>query len=50
MNQDGTFLTDEALKKTYKNHGISIKKPTISSCGSGLTACVLDLGLQILGN
>jgi len=27
-----------------------VKKPVVTSCGSGVTACVLALGLYQLGN
>jgi thiosulfate/3-mercaptopyruvate sulfurtransferase len=45
-----TFLPAEALAQRYAKAGIDITKPTVASCGSGVTACMLALGLALLGN
>ena len=29
--------------------GIDLNKPVVTSCGSGVTACVLALGLHLIG-
>jgi thiosulfate/3-mercaptopyruvate sulfurtransferase len=44
-NPDGTVKSNEEIQKIFEAQGADITKPSISSCGSGLTACVIDLGL-----
>lgn len=46
--EDGRFKSLAALKKTFLEKGVDITAPTIVSCGSGVTAAVLALGLQSL--
>ena len=48
---DTKLLLHEAqLSELFMNAGIEIQKPTVTSCGSGVTACNLALALYILGN
>lgn len=49
LNPDGTFKTTDEVAALFQAHGISSTKPTINSCGSGVTACVLELGQQLVG-
>ncbi|NP_001312366.1 thiosulfate/3-mercaptopyruvate sulfurtransferase 1, mitochondrial-like [Nicotiana tabacum] len=44
-----TLLSTEELKKKFDQEGISLDKPVITSCGTGVTACILALGLHRLG-
>ena len=44
-----TVLPAEALRARFIEAGIDLNKPVITSCGSGITACVLAFGLQLLG-
>jgi thiosulfate/3-mercaptopyruvate sulfurtransferase len=44
-----TVLPAAALKTRFTEAGIDPAKPVITSCGSGVTACVLALGLYLLG-
>lgn len=44
-----TFLPAEKLRDTFRAAGVDLKKPVVTSCGSGVTACVLALGLYLLG-
>ena len=46
---DGTMLPTDKLKAAIEAAGIDIDKPVISSCGSGITACILALALARLG-
>ena len=48
--QGGTFQSPETLAEIYSSVGATGDRPVICSCGSGVTACVLALGLHILGN
>jgi thiosulfate/3-mercaptopyruvate sulfurtransferase len=45
----GTVLPPDALRTMFKNAGIDPQKPVVTSCGSGVTACVLALGLDLVG-
>lgn len=40
---------DKELAKIFLDKGVDTTLPTINSCGSGVTACVVDLGLSVLG-
>ena len=46
---DGTLLPPEALRNAFAQAGVELDKPIVASCGSGITACVLALGLHVLG-
>lgn len=45
----GTFLTGAALEARFADSGLDLGAPVVASCGSGVTACVLALGLHLLG-
>lgn len=49
LNEDGTLKSAEALAQVFETAGIDPMKPVITSCGSGVTAAVLDLALTHLG-
>ena len=49
FNPDGTFKDKAALKATFEGAGVDLGKPVITSCGSGVTACVLLFGLHLIG-
>jgi thiosulfate/3-mercaptopyruvate sulfurtransferase len=46
---DGTLLGPEALRRQFERTGLDLGKPIVTSCGSGVTASVLALGLAALG-
>lgn len=46
--ENGRFKSLAALEKTFSEKGVDIHAPIIVSCGSGVTAAVLALGLQSL--
>jgi len=46
---DQTVLPAAELRTKFKEAGIEPAKPVITSCGSGVTACVLALGLHLIG-
>ncbi len=46
---DGTMKPKASLEKLFSDAGVDIRKPVVTSCGSGITACVLALGLARLG-
>src|SRR5262249_9217774 len=45
-----TFLPADALAARFEAAGIDRAKPVVASCGSGVSACVLALGLHLLGH
>jgi thiosulfate/3-mercaptopyruvate sulfurtransferase len=46
---DGTMKSKTALAAVFDQAGVDIRQPVVASCGSGITACVLALGLARLG-
>ena len=49
LNADSTMKSPEALAKVFADAGVDLKKPVITSCGSGVTASVLNLALERMG-
>jgi thiosulfate/3-mercaptopyruvate sulfurtransferase len=43
------LLALNELRDRITNSGIDLTKPVTLTCGSGLTACILALGLHLLG-
>lgn len=50
LNADGTMKTPEALRATFEAADVSLTKPAITTCGSGVTAAVLSLALERIGH
>lgn len=44
------FLPKEELRRKFEKAGLSLNEPVAISCGSGLTACILALGLHTIGS
>ena len=44
------MLALEALKAAFGDAGVDLAKPVVTSCGSGVTACVATLALHLLGH
>lgn len=49
LDSSQTLLPPDELKKRFDGAGISLDSPVITSCGTGVTACILALGLHRLG-
>jgi thiosulfate/3-mercaptopyruvate sulfurtransferase len=45
-----TLLSNAALKQHFTAAGIDMQRPVVTTCGSGVTAAVLALGLHRLGH
>ncbi len=43
------MLPAEELRGLYEAAGIDLSRPVTTTCGSGVTACALTLGLARLG-
>ena len=44
------FKSPEELRRVYQAAGVSLDAPVITTCGSGVTAGVLALGLHLVGH
>lgn len=44
-----TVLPADALRARFSAANVDFSKPFVTSCGSGLTACVLAFGLHLIG-
>jgi thiosulfate/3-mercaptopyruvate sulfurtransferase len=47
--ENGRLASRETIAKAFAKAGVDLDKPTITTCGSGVTAVVLALGLDALG-
>ncbi len=47
---DGAMKPAAELRAIFQGAGVNPEKPVIATCGSGVTACILALGLAVLGN
>lgn len=45
----GTLLPPDRLRAAFARVGVDLERPVITSCGSGITASILALGLHLLG-
>ena len=50
LNEDGTYRDADSMRDLFAATGITPDLPVVTSCGSGVTACVLAVGLHLLGN
>ena len=49
LNEDQTFKNNTELKRVFYSAGVDMTKPVITTCGSGVSAAVLNLGLELIG-
>ncbi|MGC6474830.1 MAG: sulfurtransferase, partial [Candidatus Puniceispirillaceae bacterium] len=47
--QTGKLKTAQELQKLFDDAGFDMQQPTVTTCGSGVTAAGLTLALAILG-
>ena len=50
LNIDGTMKDTDELKAAFQAGGVDLSKPIITTCGSGVTAAILDLALERIGH
>ncbi|MBY6155295.1 3-mercaptopyruvate sulfurtransferase [Vannielia litorea] len=50
LKADKTMKRGQELRDAFEDAGVDLAKPVITSCGSGVTAAVLSLGLEVLGH
>ncbi|MEO5587871.1 MAG: 3-mercaptopyruvate sulfurtransferase [Novosphingobium sp.] len=49
FNPDGTYKDKAGITAAFEAAGVDLSKPIVTTCGSGMTACVLALGLELIG-
>ncbi len=49
LTDEGTLRDAEGLCTAFTSAGVSLEKPIVTSCGSGISACLLSLGLHTVG-
>ncbi len=49
LHADGTFRPVAEVKARIETAGVDGSRPVVTSCGSGVTACILTLGLRLSG-
>ena len=47
--ENGRLLSPERIAAAFKKAGVDTDQPVITSCGSGVSAVILALGLDALG-
>ncbi|MEZ5757197.1 MAG: 3-mercaptopyruvate sulfurtransferase [Emcibacteraceae bacterium] len=50
LSEDGIYKGRDELKKIFVENGVDLNKPIVTSCGSGITACVLLFALDQIGH
>ncbi|OYX44868.1 MAG: 3-mercaptopyruvate sulfurtransferase [Rhodobacterales bacterium 32-67-9] len=49
LNADGTMKAPDGLRAAFASAGVDLTKPAITTCGSGVTAAILNLALERIG-
>jgi thiosulfate/3-mercaptopyruvate sulfurtransferase len=49
LAEDGRLKSAEKLREIFLSKGVDIQQPITTTCGSGVTAAVIALGLEIAG-
>ncbi len=49
LEADGTLKPAAAIRDAFAAAGVDLSEPVITSCGSGVTAAILTLGLTLAG-
>lgn len=50
VSPDGTMRDKDELQHLFAERGVDLAKPVVTSCGSGVTAAILSLALDIAGS
>jgi thiosulfate/3-mercaptopyruvate sulfurtransferase len=48
--ETGHMKSIDEIRSAFETGGIDVARPITTTCGSGVTACGLALGLALLGN
>jgi thiosulfate/3-mercaptopyruvate sulfurtransferase len=49
LNEDGTMKDADGLRAAFEAAGADLSKPVITTCGSGVTAAIINLALERIG-
>lgn len=49
-NDSGAILSADEIRNAVRAAGIDLDKPVVTTCGSGVTAAVVSLGLYLIGH
>jgi thiosulfate/3-mercaptopyruvate sulfurtransferase len=49
LKPDQTLLDPAALRERFSAAGVTAERPVVTTCGTGVTACILSLGLMQAG-
>jgi thiosulfate/3-mercaptopyruvate sulfurtransferase len=49
LHADGTFRSAGEVRGCFEAASVDGSQPLVTSCGSGVTACILTLGLRVAG-
>ncbi|HEX7758293.1 MAG TPA: 3-mercaptopyruvate sulfurtransferase [Caulobacteraceae bacterium] len=49
VKADGTLVSPREIKVAFETAGVDLTGPITTTCGSGITACILALGLARIG-
>jgi len=49
LDEAGTMPAPGEIRHRFENAGLDWSRPVITTCGSGVTACILALGLHLAG-
>ncbi|MGZ9114204.1 MAG: 3-mercaptopyruvate sulfurtransferase [Brevundimonas sp.] len=49
LEADGTMKRGAALELAFRDAGVEPDRPVVTTCGSGVTAAIVSLGLAVLG-
>ncbi len=47
--QGGRLVGTDAVRKAFAEAGVDLSRPVITSCGSGVSAAILSLAMEIAG-
>lgn len=47
---DGTMISPDAIRAEFEAAGVDLSRPVITTCGSGVTAAILFLALDLIGH
>ncbi|WP_380054706.1 3-mercaptopyruvate sulfurtransferase [Falsihalocynthiibacter sp. SS001] len=50
LNANGTMKEPTAIKAVFEAAGVDLSRPAITTCGSGVTAAILSLALEVIGH
>jgi thiosulfate/3-mercaptopyruvate sulfurtransferase len=50
LNEDGTMKDEAGLRAAFEAAGVDPAGPVVTTCGSGISAAILSLALERLGN